>query len=305
MPDLMPDLKPNLKPDLPQTRTAVAWAADLYDRTTLDMSALLTRRYSTSFTLGIRTLAPVLRAPVYAIYGFVRLADEIVDTFHAHDKAALLAEFSAQTHAAIANGLSLNPVLHAFQLVVNRFSIEAELIDAFLHSMAMDLDEGRAYDQTLYETYIYGSAEVVGLMCLRVFCDGDGAQYAALRPAARRLGAAFQKVNFLRDLRSDYAERGRTYFPQVDFTRFDDAAKRVIEADIRADFAAGLVGIRALPRSARLGVFMAYTYYQRLFARICRVPAERVQCERIRVPDGTKLALLAGSWVRFRLGLGV
>lgn len=286
-----------------RSRPAVGWAADLYDRTALEMSAHLTRRYSTSFTLGIRTLAPVLRPPVYGIYGFVRLADEIVDTFHAHDKRALLADFAAQTHAAIADQLSLNPVLHAFQLVVNRFEIEAELIDAFLHSMALDLDEGRAYDQALYERYIYGSAEAVGLMCLRVFCDGDPAAYARLREPARRLGAAFQKVNFLRDLRSDYAERGRTYFPSVDFTCFDDAAKQAIEADIRADFAAGLAGIRGLPRAARLGVFLAYTYYQRLFARICRVPATRVQAERIRVPDGLKLALLASSWVRHRLGL--
>lgn len=283
-------------------RPAVGWATALYDRTSLEMSAVLTRRYSTSFTLGIRTLAPALRPPVYAIYGFVRLADEIVDTFHAHDKAALLTSFAAQTHAAIADGLSLNPVLHAFQLVVNRFHIEAELIDSFLHSMALDLDEGRAYDQALYERYIYGSAEAVGLMCLRVFCDGDAATYERLRPPAQRLGAAFQKVNFLRDLRSDYAERGRTYFPAVDFACFDDEAKREIEADIRADFQAGLAGIRALPRAARLGVFLAYTYYQRLFARICRVPATRVQRERIRVPDGLKLALLATSWVRFRLG---
>ncbi|MBC7448086.1 MAG: phytoene/squalene synthase family protein [Hymenobacteraceae bacterium] len=288
-----------------RARPSVGWASALYDRTALEMSAHLTRCYSTSFTLGIRTLAPALRSPVYAIYGFVRLADEIVDTFHAHDKAALLADFATQTHAAIADSLSLNPVLHAFQLVVNRFGIEPELIDAFLHSMALDLDEGRAYDQELYERYIYGSAEVVGLMCLRVFCEGDAAQYARLREPARRLGAAFQKVNFLRDLRSDYAERGRTYFPAVDFTRFDDDAKQAIEADIRADFQAGLVGIQNLPRTARLGVFLAYTYYQRLFARICRVPAARVQCERIRVPDATKLTLLAASWVRFRLGLGV
>lgn len=284
------------------TRTTVGWAAALYDRVALGMSAHLTRCYSTSFTLGIRTLAPDLREPVYAIYGFVRLADEIVDTFHEHDKAALLADFRRQTFEAIRMGLSLNPVLHAFQLVVNRYAIERELIEAFLFSMEMDLDESRTYDRALYERYIYGSAEAVGLMCLRVFCDGDSAQYDRLREPARRLGAAFQKVNFLRDLRSDYAERGRTYFPAVDFTCFDDSAKRAIEADIRADFEAGLAGVRQLSRTARLGVYLAYTYYQRLFARICRVPAARVQRERIRVPDGWKLALLASSWVRFRLG---
>ena len=290
---------------LAPARTTVEWAADLYDDSALQMSAVLTRCYSTSFTLGIRALAPALRPPVYAIYAFVRLADEIVDTFHAHDKAALLADFTRQTYAAIADRLSLNPVLHAFQLVVNRYAIERELIDAFLLSMELDLDEGRVYDKALYDKYIYGSAEVVGLMCLRVFCDGDAAAYQRLREPARRLGAAFQKVNFLRDLRSDYAERGRTYFPTIDFTRFDDAAKRQIEADIRADFQAGLSGIRALPRSARLGVFLAYTYYQRLFARICRVPAHRVQQERIRVPDAWKVALLAGCWVRFRLGFSL
>jgi 15-cis-phytoene synthase len=293
---------PSSLPPTEKRRATLEWAAELYDRAALGMSAHLTRRYSTSFTLGIRTLAPALRAPVYAIYAFVRLADEIVDTFHAHDKAALLADFVRQTEEALAARLSLNPVLHAFQLVVHRYGIEQELIDAFLQSMALDLDEGRAYDQRLYEKYIYGSAEVVGLMCLRVFCDGQPALYDRLREPARRLGAAFQKVNFLRDLRSDYAERGRTYFPAVDFTCFDDAAKRAIEADIRADFAAGLEGIRGLPRAARLGVFLAYTYYQRLFTRICRVPAAQVQCERIRVPDAWKLALLASSWVRFRLG---
>jgi len=297
----MPTLNPPLRASTPD-RPAVGWAVALYDRVALGMSAHLTRRYSTSFTLGIRALAPALRAPVYAIYGFVRLADEIVDTFHEHDKAALLADFRRQTDEAIRTGLSINPVLHAFQLVVHRYGIEEELIDAFLLSMEMDLDEGRRYDTDLYARYIYGSAEVVGLMCLRVFCDGDAALCDRLREPARRLGAAFQKVNFLRDLRADHAERGRTYFPGVDFSCFDDAAKQAIEADIRADFAAGLLGIRQLPRTARLGVFLAYTYYQRLFARICRVPAARVQCERIRVPDGWKLALLASSWLQFRLG---
>ncbi len=285
------------------SRATLPWAAALYDRAALGMSRHLTHQYSTSFTLGIKTLAPALRSPVYAIYGFVRLADEIVDTFHSHDKAALLADFRRQTADAIATGLSLNPVLHAFQLVVNRYHLEQPLIDAFLHSMEMDLDETRAYDESLYQEYIYGSAEVVGLMCLRVFCDGDEAAYQRLREPARRLGAAFQKINFLRDLRADYAERGRTYFPEVDFTCFDDAAKRVIEADIAADFAAGLAGIRGLPRPARLGVYLAYTYYQRLFARIRAVPAARVQAERIRVPDGRKLLLLASSWVQFRLGV--
>lgn len=284
-------------------RSNVQLAAALYDRVALGMSRYLTERYSTSFTLGIRTLAPALRPPVYAIYGFVRLADEIVDTFHSHDKAALLADFRRQTAEAIAAGLSLNPVLHAFQLAVNAYQIDQEFIDAFLFSMEMDLDEQRHYDQPAYERYIYGSAEVVGLMCLRVFCAGQPALFAELREPARRLGSAFQKINFLRDIQADFAERGRTYFPAVDFTRFDDDAKRRIEADIAADFRAGLAGIRRLPAGARLGVYLAYTYYQRLFRKISGVSAARVQRERIRVPNGQKLLLLASSWLRCRVGL--
>lgn len=272
----------------------------LFTDTSLACAQLITRRYSTSFSLGIRTLDKTLHPAIYAIYGFVRWADEVVDTFHEHDKAALLAEFERDTYAAIAAGFSLNPVLHAFQWAVNTYAIEHEFIDAFLRSMEMDLED-RNYRQELYEKYIYGSAEVVGLMCLRVFCQDQPALFEQLREPARRLGAAFQKVNFLRDIRSDYEDRGRVYFPGLRYEQFDDAAKRAVEADIRADFEAAYVGIRQLPRSSRLGVYLAYIYYLKLFQKLRQAPATLVLAERVRLPDNTKLLLLLGSWLRFRL----
>ncbi|PJJ59299.1 phytoene/squalene synthase family protein [Hymenobacter chitinivorans] len=272
----------------------------LFDQTSLACSKLITKRYSTSFTLGIRTLDPRFHLPVYAVYGFVRWADEIVDTFHDYDKAALFADFKRQTDEALAMGFSLSPVLHAFQLVVRQYGIDREFIDAFLKSMEMDLED-RSYHQSMYEEYIYGSAEVVGLMCLRIFCEGDVALFDRLREPARRLGAAFQKINFLRDIRSDYEDRGRVYFPGVVYERFDDQVKREIEADIRADFDAGYAGIVQLPRSARLGVYLAYVYYLKLFHKIRQLPAARILGERVRVPDNTKLLLLMGSYFRYRL----
>ena len=272
----------------------------LFTETSRACSKLITQRYSTSFTLGIRTLDRRFHLPVYAVYGFVRWADEIVDTFHDHDKAALLTDFRRQTDEALANRLSLNPVLHAFQDVVHEYGIDREFIDAFLRSMEMDLED-QNYHPELYQEYIYGSAEVVGLMCLRVFCEGDAALFDHLREPARRLGAAFQKVNFLRDIRSDYHERGRVYFPGVQYEQFDDAVKRGIEADIRDDFEAGYAGIVQLPRAARLGVYLAYVYYLKLFHKIRQLPAARILGERVRVPDNTKLLLLLGSYFRYRL----
>ncbi|MGB3618147.1 MAG: phytoene/squalene synthase family protein [Catalinimonas sp.] len=272
----------------------------LFDQTTFACSKLITQRYSTSFTLGIRTLDKRFHNPIYAIYGFVRYADEIVDTFHDQDKAALLARFRADTQLALDEGISLNPVLHAFQRVVHTYHIEWALIDAFLTSMAMDLDR-TSYDQQGYDVYIYGSAEVVGLMCLRVFCEGDDAEYARLREPARRLGAAFQKVNFLRDIRSDFHDRGRVYFPEADFEGFNGAAKGAIEADIEADLKAAYEGILKLPSGARLGVYLAYVYYKTLFQKIQRLPAARILHERVRVPDKQKFALLVRTYVRHRL----
>lgn len=270
---------------------------ELYEQTTLECSRLITRRYSTSFTLGIRTLDRRFHWAIYAIYGFVRYADEIVDTFHGYDKKTLFTRFRADTYQALREGISLNPVLHAYQKTVHTYGISDELTEAFFRSMEMDLDQTH-YSEEGYETYIYGSAEVVGLMCLCVFCEGDRAMYDRLSAPARRLGAAFQKVNFLRDVRSDFLDRGRTYFPGVDFNRFSGEDKRRIEADIQSDFDAALAGIRQLPRGARAGVYLAYCYYLRLFARIRSLPVSRIREERVRVPDIQKLFLFARTWLR-------
>lgn len=275
---------------------------DLYRKVCMESSKLITQRYSTSFSLGIRVFDRRFRNPIYAIYGFVRFADEIVDTFHDYPKAELLARFWKDTYLAIDEGISLNPVLQSFQEVVNKYNIERELIDAFLRSMEMDLHEN-TYDQNAYEEYIYGSAEVVGLMCLRVFCEGDNDKYDSLRSSACSLGAAFQKVNFLRDLKSDFKERGRVYFPGVDFTRFTADDKRAIEADIRKDFDDAYQGIIRLPEGARFGVYLAYVYYLNLLKKIKQSPADRVADERIRVNDGQKMMLLFSSAVRNRLNL--
>ena len=272
----------------------------LYDQTTFECSKVITQRYSTSFTLGIKTLDRAYHLPIYAIYGFVRYADEIVDTFHDFDKKSLLERFKEDTYRAIGEKISLNPVLHSFQAVVNTYKIERELIDAFLHSMEMDLHE-TAYNQNGYEEYIYGSAEVVGLMCLRVFCEGNEEKYQQLREPARRLGAAFQKVNFLRDLRSDYQDRGRVYFPGVDFQKFNPAAKTQIETDIQADFDAAYEGIKRLPSGAKWGVYMAYVYYKTLFRKIQQLPASRIMQERIRVPDPQKLVLWVQTYCKHKL----
>lgn len=272
---------------------------DLYNTTTLECSKLITQHYSTSFTLGIKTLHKKFHLPVYAIYGFVRYADEIVDTFHKHDKKTLLERFKADTYQAIEEKISLNPVLHAFQLVVNQYKIEKELIEAFLHSMEMDLYY-QDYNREGYEEYIYGSAEVVGLMCLRVFCEGDMAMYDRLKAPARRLGSAFQKVNFLRDIKSDYHERGRTYFPHVDFQKFNQDVKQAIEADIEEDFDAAYQGILQLPQGARLGVYLAYIYYKKLFAKIKKLPPTTILNQRVRVPDSRKMTLLLQTYFRYR-----
>lgn len=272
----------------------------LFHDTCSECSRLITQRYSTSFSLGIRVFHRRFRAPIYGIYGFVRFADEIVDTFHEYPKRALFERFREDTWKAIDEGISLNPVLHAFQKVVHQYRIDRDLIEAFLYSMEMDLDKN-AYDPAGYDEYIYGSAEVVGLMCLRVFTEGNDAQYQSLKEPARRLGAAFQKINFLRDLKSDFDERGRVYFPGVDFTRFDQAQKRQIEDDIAADFNAALEGIRRLPEGARFGVYLAYQYYTQLFAKIKSAPVQKVAEERIRVSDKRKMYLLFSSAVRHQL----
>ncbi|MEZ4760269.1 MAG: phytoene/squalene synthase family protein [Flavobacteriales bacterium] len=274
----------------------------LYDRVCLKASRHTTRSYSTSFSLGIRSLHKRFHDPIYAIYGFVRFADEIVDTFHDHDKVDLMARFRADTYKAIADGISLNPILHSFQRVVNTYGIEEELYDTFLRSMEMDLKD-HAHDRESYELYILGSAEVVGLMCLRVFCEGDDALYQRLKPSAMRLGAAFQKVNFLRDLKDDHVNLGRTYFPGVDVRNMSAEDKRRIEGEIDDDFRAALEGIRQLPHGARFGVYMAYIYYMNLFRKIQALPTERILQERVRVRNRRKIALLTTSYLKHSFGL--
>ncbi|MCW5899180.1 MAG: phytoene/squalene synthase family protein [Flavobacteriales bacterium] len=274
----------------------------LYDKVCLKASRHTTYSYSTSFSLGIRSLDKRFHAPIHAIYGFVRFADEIVDTFHGYDKEDLLKHFREDTHRAIDDGISLNPILHSFQRVVNGFHIEPELYDTFLDSMAMDLTD-TAHDQRSYETYILGSAEVVGLMCLRVFCEGDDALYQRLKPSAMKLGAAFQKVNFLRDLKDDHQNLGRTYFPGIDVARLDADTKHRIEQDIQHDFDEALAGIRQLPKGARFGVYMAYIYYVNLFRKIKALPCDRIMRERVRVRNRRKIALLTTSYLRHSFGL--
>lgn len=269
-----------------------------YNDLCLELSSIITQRYSTSFTRGIKTLDKQYHLPIYAIYGFVRVADEIVDTFHGHDKRQLLEDFKKDTWNSIRKGISTNPVLHAFQLTVNKYHIEDELIEAFLYSMALDLDK-KQYDEAFYNKYIYGSAEVVGLMCLRVFCNGDSKLYNELLEPAKKLGAAFQKVNFLRDLKSDFQDRGRVYFPGVDFTTFSEEQKRLIEDDIERDFDEAYEGMMRLPKGVRPGVYVAYIYYKKLLARIRHVPAEKIMQARIRVPDGLKFLMLLQTKARF------
>jgi phytoene/squalene synthetase len=267
---------------------------DLYLKNALQISKDTTKNYSTSFSLGVGLLGKEIRDAIYGIYGYVRFADEIVDTFYDQDQQALLEDFRQETYRAIESGLSTNPIIHSFQWVVNTYKLDHNLIDAFLTSMAMDLSK-KQYDEEAYKTYIYGSAEVVGLMCLKVFCKGNNEQYCSLIQPARKLGEAFQKVNFLRDMESDYELRGRTYFPRVDFSAFTTENKRLIEKDIDNDFHIALQGIVELPRNARFGVYLAYKYYLALLRKIHRTPAEKILYARIRIPNYRKILILIES----------
>jgi 15-cis-phytoene synthase len=275
---------------------------ELFDQVSIRCSRMTTRAYSTSFSLGIQCLDKDMRDPIYSIYGFVRFADEIVDTFHEYDKATLLNRFRAETYQAIAEKISLNPILNSFQKTVHQFGIEEKLYDQFLKSMEMDLNL-TSYDQSGINEYILGSAEVVGLMTLRVFCKGDDAMYQRLKPSAMKLGSAFQKINFLRDLNADYNQMGRNYFPGIDLSNFNEDAKRAIEEDIAADFAEGYKGIKQLPRCARLGVYVAYLYYIALFEKIKATPCTTVLTQRIRVRNRRKISILAYSFVKHQLNL--
>ncbi|MBL7916721.1 MAG: phytoene/squalene synthase family protein [Bacteroidia bacterium] len=269
-----------------------------YNDLCLELSTIITHRYSTSFTRGIKTLNKRFHKPIYAVYGYVRLADEIVDSFHDFNKKELLEEFKKNTWEAIDNKISTNPILHAFQLIVNEYKIDRELIVSFLYSMELDLEK-KSYDEAFYEKYIYGSAEVVGLMCLRIFCEGNNELYNKLIEPARRLGAAFQKVNFLRDLKADFKELGRVYFPGIDFKTFDNAVKKQIEKDIDADFKAAYPGLMQLPKDVRPGVYTAFIYYRELLSKIEKVPASEVMNTRIRVPDAEKMVLLLRTYTKF------
>ncbi|MES2567867.1 MAG: phytoene/squalene synthase family protein [Bacteroidota bacterium] len=274
----------------------------VFDSISSKCSELVTKEYSTSFSLGIKFLDKQLHQPIYGIYGFVRFADEIVDSFHDYDKKALLLKFREDTVAAIADRISVNPILNSFQKVVHAYNIEWPLIDSFLNSMEMDLCK-IDYDQIDYDAYILGSAEVVGLMCLRVFVNGDDTTYAHLKPYAMSLGAAFQKVNFLRDAKADYEILGRIYFPGVNLENFEAKNKEEIEADIDKDFQNALMGIKQLPVEARRGVYLAYFYYKHLFYKIKKMPSQRILNERVRIPNVQKFGLMFQCMIRHQFNM--
>lgn len=274
----------------------------IFDTLAHDMSEMTTKRYSTSFSMGISFLSKDLHKAIYGIYGFVRFADEIVDSFHGFDKAKLLADFKRQTYEAIEDKISLNPILNSFQWAVNTYRIPIELIETFLRSMEMDLNETE-YNQEEYENYILGSAEVVGLMCLKVFVRGNEKEYLRLKPSAMKLGSAFQKINFLRDLSADFNELGRTYFPGIDMRTFNLTVKKEIEADIEKDFKAGYEGIKQLPKDSRFGVYMAYKYYFKLFQKIKGTSPETILNERVRIHNAKKYRLFVTSLVRHNMNL--
>lgn len=275
---------------------------ELYDVNSLYISKLTTRNYSTSFSMGVGILQKEYRMPIYAIYGFVRFADEIVDTFHDHHQEELLKDFREETFDAIERGLSTNPILHSFQWVVNNYRIGHDLIHSFLDSMEMDLTD-KEHDEESFKKYVYGSAEVVGLMCLRVFYHDDDEGYESLIYPARKLGEAFQKINFLRDIRSDYTDRGRFYFPGINLETLNDQSKKEIEKDIQFDFDEAHKGIRRLNDASRLGVLVSYTYYLKLFRKIRRTSASNIFNKRYRISNWRKVLLLIGLWSRFKMGL--
>ena len=273
----------------------------LFDNFSVEMSNLMTKRYSTSFSLGIKFLSPVLRNAIYSIYGFVRVADEIVDSFNDFDRKKLMARFRVDTFLAIDEGVSTNPILNSFQKAVKDYHIDLNLIDTFLKSMEMDLEQVE-YTREKFNEYILGSAEVVGLMCLHVFCQGENELFEKTKPYAMKLGAAFQKVNFLRDLKDDFEILGRNYFPTVDFKDFNLDDKRQIEQEIEADFHAALIGIKMLP-SSRGGVYLAYVYYVSLFKKIKKLPASRILEERVRINNTHKIGLMVNSMVQHKFNL--
>lgn len=275
---------------------------EIFDQLSADCSRLTTKLYSTSFSYGIYFLGKELRQPIHSIYGFVRLADEIVDSFHHYDKNFLLEKFKEDTFEAINQGISLNPILNSFQRIVNQYQIDQELIVLFLRSMEMDLST-QEYTPELYNEYILGSAEVVGLMCLKVFTNGSDVDYQQLKPYAMKLGSAFQKVNFLRDVKADHQLLSRNYFPNVNLALFCDHQKKEIEKEIEAEFALALTGIKLLPTASRNGVYLSYIYYKKLFAKIKRLSAEKIMTERVRISNTRKISLMFDSIIRNKLNV--
>lgn len=275
---------------------------NLFDIYSNHASKEVTKKYSTSFYAAVNALDKNIRADIHNIYGFVRFADEIVDSFHDYDKATLLAEFTQDCFLALERGISLNPILNSFQMTVNKYNIDNQLIHQFLHSMEMDLNP-MEYNNVKYEEYIFGSAEAVGLMCLKVFVYGNQSEYDRLKPYAMKLGSAFQKINFLRDIREDYNELGRIYFPNLDFNNITIEVKLKIELEIRKEFEEALIGIKQLPKKARFGVYVSYKYYTKLLKEIERRNAKELLQQRIRVRDSKKMMVFANSYLRNSLNI--
>lgn len=275
----------------------------IFDIVSFECSKNVTKMYSTSFASAVKMLAPSIRQDIYNIYGFVRFADEIVDTFHDYNKELLFDLFEKDLETAIQNKISLNPVLNSFQHTVRKYQIPSELIQAFMKSMKMDLIKSKYSTYEEYNEYIYGSADVVGLMCLKVFVNGDDAKYKELEHSAMRLGSAFQKVNFLRDLKADYEDLNRTYFPNTDLSQLNETSKNEIIKEIEADFEAGYQGIVKLPIEAKFGVYTAYIYYKKLLSKLKKTPSLEIKNTRIRVPDYQKVGLLARCYVNYRLNI--
>ena len=277
---------------------------DLFDDVSNGCSKLVTQKYSTSFSLAVNMLSPKIRADIYNIYGFVRFADEIVDTFHEYNKVDLMAHFEKDYYTAKAEGISLNPILNSFQKTVTRYNIPDEMVQAFLKSMKADLHKTEYTTKEEYDAYIYGSADGGGWMGLKVFVNGDHKMYEDLKDAAMRLGSAFQKVNFLRDLKDDYEVLNRSYFPNIDLGKLDAASKDLIIEEIEADFEYAFSnGILNLPAEAKFGVYMAYRYYRRLLKKLHKIPSEKIMDSRIRISDPMKINLLARSYVKYKLNI--
>jgi phytoene/squalene synthetase len=275
----------------------------LFDNVSFECSKQVTKSYSTSFSLAVKMLSPSIRNAIYSIYGFVRFADEIVDSFHTFDKQNLINDFEIDYYKSIKSGISLNPILNSFQQTVHKYNISDDLVQAFLKSMKLDLVKTTYETKEEYEEYIYGSADVVGLMCLKVFVNGNELKYNELKPEAMRLGSAFQKVNFLRDLKDDNLLLDRNYFPDTNLKSFDENSKNQIINEIEDDFKEAYIGIKKLPKEAQFGVFTAYTYYKKLLEKLAKTPSNEIGNARIRVSNVTKSWLLAKSYLIYKLNL--